>query len=91
MRAEKIGALLDYNQRLTTILRSQAKDWETIANAFDNAKEQCLNIAELAALQARTNSDLTGDIISTEFGIVEAEDIDDDDIDDEDWEDDEHD
>lgn len=80
-RSALIGELLDYNQRITRVLRDQAKDWEMIALAYTRGNQACLEIAELSAVQARLSADITGDLISAEFGVVEVEEIDDEDED----------
>lgn len=65
---KKISFLLDYNARATLLLRKQAKDFESIAEFFQSQVGRCLEIADQIATLAKMSSDLTGDIISAEFG-----------------------
>lgn len=75
---EKIGFLLDYNARATVVLRKQAKDFENIAEFFQNMRDRSLDIADDIATLAKLSSELTGDIISAEFGELEEDDVEDD-------------
>lgn len=71
---EKIAFLLDYNARATVVLRKQAKDFESIAEFFQNMRDRSLDIADDIATLARLAADLTGDIITAEFGELEEDD-----------------
>ena len=81
----KISELMDLNQRITTILRDKARDFETIGGTYQvmagRAYEISHVIAELAAVAAAN----TGDIIIADFGLVLGDnDDDDEDFDEED-------
>lgn len=76
-----IGELLDLNQRITMVLRGQAKDFELIGGTYQGMANRSFEIAsDIVALSVMASSN-TGDIIMAEFGVVlgdEGEDEEDD-------------
>ena len=72
-QSKEIGKLLDYNQAIVLVCRQQAENWQTISQAYIRCAQMAGDIAESCAVAARISVDRTGDIISSEFDLVEIE------------------
>lgn len=72
MQSEKIGTLLDFNQKVLAACREQAANWREIQRAYVELAQSAGDLADDCALMARITADRAGDIISTEYGIVEV-------------------
>lgn len=70
---EKIGFLLDYNQKAVAVLRRQAKDFERVAEFFQAMRDRALDIADDTATLAMLVSEATGDILSAEFQEIDGD------------------
>ena len=75
----KAAQLMDLNQRVTSILRKQAKDYELVGSTFSALANRAYELSELTAELAVVSAHNTGDIIMAEFGLVPQDDDDDDD------------
>jgi hypothetical protein len=82
---KKYTELLDMNSAVIQASRQMARDVLRIKDVYLMLAEKCVEIAELHAVGARQTADLTGDLLSNEWGLVELLGEDDD----EDFEDDE--
>ncbi len=72
----KVTQLMDLNQRVTAILRRQAKDFEAIGATYSALANRAYDISELIAELATVAAHNTGDIIIAEFGLEPQEDDD---------------
>jgi hypothetical protein len=77
-QTDKVGKLLDYNQRIVQACRSNALAWREIAQAFARCAEDALEISETCSIAARVAADRAGDLISTEFDLIPNDDSDND-------------
>lgn len=74
----KISQLMDLNQRITSILRIQAKDFEALGGTYQAMSSRCYEITDHIAQLAAIAASNTGDIIIAEFGLEEEDDDDND-------------
>lgn len=86
---EKTGELIDANARMTQICRKQAQDLLKIALAYEGLAEMARACADMNAEMARKAAEITGDIIKSEWGLLDDDEFDDDDDDDDEEEEDE--
>lgn len=70
-QSEKIGTLLDYNQKIVMVCRRQAHQWQELAEAFVECAQMAADVAESCAVAARVSVDQVGNILSNEFDLVE--------------------
>lgn len=70
----KVSELMDLNQRITTVLRQQAKDFETIGVTYQALANRAFDISGMIADLALIAASNTGDILIAEFGIADDED-----------------
>jgi len=78
----KVTQLMDLNQRITSVLRRQAKDFEAIGGTYSALSHRAYEVSELIGELAVVAAHNTGDIIIAEFGLEgddDEEDIDEDD------------
>lgn len=80
----KVTQLMDLNQRVTAILRRQAKDFESIGGTYQALATRAYDIAELIAELAAVAAHNTGDIIIAEFNLEPDDDDEDEEEDDDD-------
>lgn len=86
---EKTGELIDANARMTQICRKQAQDLLKIALAYEGLAEMARACADMNAEMARKAAEITGDIIKSEWGLLDDDEFDDDDDDEDEEEEDE--
>lgn len=76
-QSRQIGALLDYNQQIMIVCRHQAENWQILAQAYTRCAQMAADIAESCAVMSRMTVDRAGEILETEFGLVETTNYDD--------------
>lgn len=82
---EKTGELIDANAKMTVVCRKQAQDLLKIALAYEGLAEMARACADMNAEMAKRAAEITGDIIKSEWGLLDDDeyDLDDDDEDEE--------
>lgn len=86
---ERTGELIDANAKMTSICRKQAQEQMKIALAYEGLAEMARVCADLNAQMAKAAAEITGDIIKSEWGLIDDDELDDEDFDDDDDEEDE--
>lgn len=67
------GYIIDENSKMIQWSRTVVRDMQDMADRYRLLAEECDHISELHAIASRKLADLTGDILSVEFGITEVD------------------
>jgi len=67
----QINELMDLNQRITTVLRHQAQDFEAIGITYNALSQRAFEVSGIIAELALVAAHNTGDIIMAEFGLAD--------------------
>lgn len=69
----KTAELFEFNQRIGSVLRSQAKDFEAIGAFYSEQMQRAYAIAALIVEMAVVAAENTGDLLAAEFGVSYVE------------------
>src|SRR5678816_1946513 len=72
--SQRMGFLIESNAKFINTSREMASDMLQCAGAYEAMAQVCREVAELHAIGARKVADLTGDLVTTEWGITVVED-----------------
>jgi len=64
----KIDELFEFNQKVTEVLRNQARDFEYLAEFYGTQKQRCYDVVSMLAELAASAAETAGDIIMAEYG-----------------------
>lgn len=76
---KRAGEMLDYSQKLVTVLRNQMKDYEDIIASLDQQKQRALVVYEKIGELLAYAIEHIGDTLLAEFGPLILEDDEDED------------